>query len=96
MKNWHAVEKLARLWHVGTFIGTLARKNEKLARCTKAREHVDHAGTYDTHGARFSKLSAFVLVICGSNLSLLSLITPNIFSSQLFLDFIPLNKKSSS
>ena len=26
------VEKLARLWHVGKFIGTLAHKNEKLAR----------------------------------------------------------------
>ena len=26
LKNWHAV------WHVGMFIGTLARKNEKLAR----------------------------------------------------------------
>ena len=26
------VEKFARLWHVGTFIGTLAGKNEKLAR----------------------------------------------------------------
>ena len=39
MKNWHAV------WHVGT----LARKNEKLA-CfwhvgTQARWHVNHAGT---------------------------------------------------
>ena len=26
LKYWHV------LWHVGTFIGTLARKNEKLAR----------------------------------------------------------------
>ena len=26
LKHWYAV------WHVGTFIGTLTRKNEKLAR----------------------------------------------------------------
>ena len=48
-------------WHVGTFIGTLARKNEKLARFwhvgTLARGHIHHAGTYGTHGTRFSKLS---------------------------------------
>ena len=37
-KNWHVsgtlarqVEKLARLWHIGTFIGTLSHKNEMLA-----------------------------------------------------------------
>ena len=50
------VEKLARRlvrWHatlhVGTFIGTFARKNEMLARFwhvgTQARWHVNHAGT---------------------------------------------------
>ena len=31
---------MAQLWHVGTFISTLTRTNEKLA-----RGHVDHAGT---------------------------------------------------
>ena len=51
---WHA--KLKN-WHADTFIGTLARKNEKLARKneklarfwhvgTLTRRHVDHAGTY--------------------------------------------------
>ena len=43
LKHWHAV------WHVGTLIGTLARKNEKLARFwyvgTQARWHINHAGT---------------------------------------------------
>ena len=54
LKHWHAV------WHVGTFIGTLARKNEKLVlfwhvgtqaprhvnhAYTQARWHVDHVGT---------------------------------------------------
>ena len=52
-KYWHT------LWHFGTFIGTLARKNENLARFwhvgmqahwyinqagTEARWHVNHAG----------------------------------------------------
>ena len=48
-------------WHVSTFIGTLARKNEKLPRFwhidTFVCGHVNHAGTYGTHGPRFSKLS---------------------------------------
>ena len=39
---------MVRLLHVGTFIGTLARNNEKLARFwgvgTHARRHVDHVG----------------------------------------------------
>ena len=43
LKNWHAV------WHVGMFIGTLARENEKLARvrhvCTWESWHVNHADT---------------------------------------------------
>ena len=43
LKHWHAT------WHVSTFIGTLARENEKLARFwhddTQARWHVNHAGT---------------------------------------------------
>ena len=59
LKHWHAVR------HVGTFIVTLARKIEKLARfwhvATKARWHASrltriprcHAGTC---GTRFSKL----------------------------------------
>ena len=53
----YQVEKLARLWQVGTFIGTLARKNEKSASFwhngTWASGHVDHTGVHDT---RFSKL----------------------------------------
>ena len=54
LKHWHAT------WHVATFLGTLARTNEKLARfwhmgmqarwhinhtSTQARWYVDHAGT---------------------------------------------------
>ena len=42
LKHWHAV------WHIDTFIDTLARKNEKFARFnhggTQARWHVDHVG----------------------------------------------------
>ena len=38
------IEKLAHLWHIGKFIGTLAHG------------HVDHAGTYGKHGTRFRKL----------------------------------------
>ena len=43
LKNWLAV------WHIDTFIGTLVRKNEKLA-CywcigTQARWHINHTGT---------------------------------------------------
>ena len=36
-----------------------------------------------------------IFLICRSNLSLLSVITPNIFSLQLFGNFIPSNTKSS-
>ena len=54
---WHT--KLKN-WHVDRFIGTLTRKNEKLARFwyvgAWARGHVDHAGTDGTIGTRFSKL----------------------------------------
>ena len=59
LKHWLAV------WYVGTFISTLARKNEKLARFwdvgTQARWHVNHAGTQvrwyvGTYGTSFSKL----------------------------------------
>ena len=33
LKNWHAkLKRWHAVWHVGTFIGTLARKNENLAR----------------------------------------------------------------
>ena len=43
LKHWHAV------WQIGTFIGTLSRKNEKLTRFwhvgTQARWHVKHART---------------------------------------------------
>ena len=41
-------------------------------------------------------ISAFAFLIFGSNLIklILSLITPNIFSSQFFGNFIPLNIKS--
>ena len=56
------------LWYVGASIGTLTRwhkKNEKLARFwhvgTWEREHVDHAGTCDTHSTRFNKLGWEVL-----------------------------------
>ena len=56
MNYWEA------FWHVGTFIGMLARKNEKLARFChvgrqvswhlnhagmQARSHVDHVGTQE-------------------------------------------------
>ena len=57
---WKIFEKLARRWHIGTYIDTLARKNEKFARFwhigTVASGHLDHAGTHGTHGTRFSKL----------------------------------------
>ena len=43
MARWHIY------WHVGMFIGTLTRKNEKFARFwqvgTQVRWHVNHAGT---------------------------------------------------
>ena len=42
LKHWYV------LWHVGTFFGTLTRKNKKLARFwhvgTQARWHISHAG----------------------------------------------------
>ena len=51
---------MARQVKILAHLGTLARKNEKLARFWHvgiwARGNVDHAGTYDTHGTRFSKL----------------------------------------
>ena len=62
MARWHVY------WHVCMFTGTLARKNEKLARFwhvgTQAHCHVNHAGTQahwhidhvGTLGTRFSKL----------------------------------------
>ena len=63
--NWKIDRPLAR-WHVGTFIGTLASKNEKSARFwhngTWASGQVDHAGvhgthgTHDTHDMRLNKL----------------------------------------
>ena len=49
---------LAR-WHVYWHAGTLARCHVKMRNChafgTLARRHVGHAGTYSTHGTRFSK-----------------------------------------
>ena len=36
----------------------------------------------------------YILLTCGSNLSSLSIITPNIFWSQLFGNFIPSNIKA--
>ena len=57
--SWIIGTPLAR-WYVGKFIGTLARRNEKLVRFwhfgALARGHVDHAGKHGTHGMRFSKL----------------------------------------
>ena len=43
------VEKLARFWHVSTYIGTLARKKREVG-TRLARGHVDHAGTHGTYG----------------------------------------------
>ena len=54
-RNWHAVWhigtqslKIDVLWHGGTFIGPLARENEKVARLnvgTQASWHIHRAGT---------------------------------------------------
>ena len=76
VKNWHAI------WHVrasssniSTLIGTLARKNGKLASFwhigTQGRLHVNHTGTqarwqsdyFVTHGRLFSKLVLFILLL---------------------------------
>ena len=63
------VKTLATAWHVGTFIGTLERKNEKLAhfwhvgmhaRChvnhagIQSRWNVNHAGTYTALARRYT------------------------------------------
>ena len=50
LARWHAKLKNWQVtWDVGTFVGTLTRKNEKLARFwhvdRQARWHVNHAGT---------------------------------------------------
>ena len=61
LKNWHAVLHVGMpSWKIGTSYGTLARKNETLARfwdndtqvrwhvnhaCTQAHWHLNHAGT---------------------------------------------------
>ena len=55
------IEKLARLCHAGTLVRLLARWHVKMrswhAFGTLAHGHVHHAGTYGTHGTRFSKLT---------------------------------------
>ena len=62
LKHWHVV------WH----FGTLARRNEKLARFwhvgTQTRWHVDHVGMQarghaGTHGTQFSKLFCLFFLV---------------------------------
>ena len=50
LTRWHAnLKNRHAVWYVDTFISTLARKNEKLARFwhvgMQARWHVNHVGT---------------------------------------------------
>ena len=56
MPSW----KFTSLWHVGTFICTLARWHVKVrswhAFGTLVHGHVDHVDTHDTHNTRFIKL----------------------------------------
>ena len=51
LNNWHTFGTLVRLF-VRWRVGTLQREIETLL----THGHVDHVGTYGTHGTRFSKL----------------------------------------
>ena len=59
------VEQLARLWHGGTFICTLVRKNQKLARFWHV---VTETSTHGTNATLFSKL-IYATTIRNSQLS---------------------------
>ena len=53
----HQVETMTRLWYAGTFIVTLASKNEKLVRFGMwTLGHLHYIRTRDTYGTKFSKI----------------------------------------
>ena len=78
LAHWHA--KLKN-WHA---FGTLARKNEKLARFG----HVDHAGRNGMHDTRFSKLNE-VVHLWGKNIFVYIWKKQNILVTRNYLSIYP-------